>query len=422
MSREQLSVVGCQLSEGGRTEVDYRCLRELAGLEAGSGNPRRLVKISGGSCPQSVISCQLPAVVSQFLVRRRKITFSGAMASALMAAKLSLFALLLFFGMPCLAQDLARVQTTLDLKQKIWVGQQVTLVVELLSPGYFSGSPAFDLPSVAGVLIFQPDERPVLGSETIGGAHFTSQRHELTIFPQRAGRITIPSFPVRFATRQGIAAPVEERLQTDAVSFEANLPPGAEGLATLISARQLKATETWNPKPGAAKAGDAFTRTITFSASDVPAMAFPPFPTTEIDGLGVYLKAPKLMDQNERGVTRGERQDSLTYVCKRPGHFVVPAARFTWWDLDHQQLRTVDFPARTFEVAANPLSVPAAAATGGEENWQKHIRILGLVTALIVVLGGFGWWTRKHWPKWWRVVDFWRPVRLAPLNPKGNQE
>ena len=43
-------------------------------------------------------------------------------------------------------------------------------------------------------------------------------------------------------------------------------------------------SKIWNPKPGAAKTGEAFTRTMTFSASDVPAMAFPAFPM--VTGLG----------------------------------------------------------------------------------------------------------------------------------------
>jgi hypothetical protein len=285
-------------------------------------------------------------------------------------------------------------------QEKVWVGQRVTLIIELLSPGYFAGSPAFDLPSVPGILILQPDGRPVLGSEMIDHTNYTIQRHELAVFSQRAGHIKIPSFPVRFSTRQGAVSPVEQRLQTNAVSFDANLPPGAEALATLISARDLTATEKWQPEPGAAKAGDAFTRTITFSATDVPAMALPPFPATEIPGLGVYPKAPMLLDQNERGVTRGERQDSLTYVCQRLGQFAVPAARFTWWDLDHHQLRTVDFPAHTFEVAPNPgLPVPPVALSSGpDRNLRAQIRDLGVVAVLIGVLAVFGWWTRRRRP------------------------
>jgi hypothetical protein len=181
----------------------------------------------------------------------------------------------------------------------------------------------------------------------------------------------------------------------------------------------LKATEVWQPKPGSEKAGDAFTRTITFSASEVPAMVFPPFPTTEIPGLDVYPKAPKLSDQNERGAMRGERQESVTYVCKRPGRFVIPAARFTWWDLDHHQLRTVDFPERAFEVTANPVfsGSPEALETNKAGNLRATVRGLGVASAFVVVLAAFGWWISRRSQEWWKAISFWRPVHLAPLNP-----
>jgi hypothetical protein len=317
----------------------------------------------------------------------------------------------------------AKVRTTLETKGEVWVGQHVTLAVELMSPGFFSGSPTFYLPEVPQVLLLQPNDRPVLGSETIDGASYTIQRHEFALFAQRAGTVVIPAFQVRFSTRVGAAQPVEHLLSTDAVSLEVKLPPGAEGLATLISARELKATETWQPRSATAKEGDAFTRTLTFSAPDVPAMAFPPFPATAIPGLSVYAKTPRLIDQSERGVMRGERQEIITYVCQRPGRFVLPAARFTWWDLSHQQLKTVDFPARTFEVGANPaFSPPPNGSTSRKAwRWPPHMRGLLAAMAAIAVLTGFAWWVNRYRPSWWNAIAFWRPTHLAPLNPTGGR-
>jgi hypothetical protein len=58
------------------------------------------------------------------------------------------------FGGILFARD-AEVRTTLEVKGDVWVGQGVALVVELLSPGFFAGSPTFYLPRVREVRSFR---------------------------------------------------------------------------------------------------------------------------------------------------------------------------------------------------------------------------------------------------------------------------
>jgi len=67
----------------------------------------------------------------------------------------------------------------------------------------------------------------------------------------------------------------------------------------------LKSKETRTPEPGKAKAGHALTPTITFSAPDVPAMAFPEFPAGKIDGLDVYPETREVLDRADRETPRG---------------------------------------------------------------------------------------------------------------------
>src|SRR5262249_16670439 len=156
----------------------------------------------------------------------------------------------------------------------------------------------------------------------------------------RAGEQTIPALPVRFAFKR---APLDTNvvavsMKTEPTRFTATSPPGAEHLGSVISARALKIEETWQPEPGQTnvKAGDAFTRTILFTAPDIPGMVFPPFPAGPIDGLGLYTKR-QVQDQSDRGTLRGERRDVITYVCQRPGRFTIPAARLTWFDLETKE-------------------------------------------------------------------------------------
>jgi hypothetical protein len=329
-----------------------------------------------------------------------------------------LLAIILAAAMPnvSLAQEpLARA--SLPDKSDVWVGQHLPLVVELLAPGYFAGAPAFDLPDPKGLLLVPPAGRPVLSSQKIGDTDYTVQRHELSVFARRAGAQTIPAFKVRFSfKRQPLDKDsVSAAVLTTPITFTAKSPPGAENLGSILSARNLTAVETWKPEPGKAKAGDAFTRTITFAAPGMPWMAFPPFPVPQIDGLGFYPKAPEVLDKSDRGEIHGERRDTITCVCQRAGRFVIPAVRLTWFDLDAKQLRTIDFPARTLDVAPNPAMAAAKPPTAVAKP-DPGMRELSLQILLpFGVIAGLVYWKGRALREY--LTHTFEPVHLAPLNP-----
>jgi len=309
-----------------------------------------------------------------------------------------------------------KVRTSLPAQNEPWVGQRVTVVVELLAPGFFSGAPTFALPSPSGLLLVPPSDRPTLSTETIDDTSYTVQRYEVSAFPRKGGELVIPAFNVRlqFKRHPLDKEAVSATVKTNSQRFTAKVPPGAERLGNLISARDLKVEETWKPQPAHAKAGDAFTRTITFSAPDVPAMAFPPFAAGKIDGLAIYPKPPEILDESERGTLRGQRRDTFTYVCQRPGRFIITASRLTWFDLDAQKLQAIDFPARAIEVLPNPAMAAARPSVEREPVQYTTSFWEGIGLALVV----FAALLAPEW-LWQRALAPFRPVHLAPLNP-GN--
>ena len=321
-------------------------------------------------------------------------------------------------------QQQPMVRASLEPQGKIWVGQKVTLVIQVLAPGFFASVVIFDLSDEEGLLLIPPVEHPLVSSETIGDTSYTVQRHELGAVSTRGGQRTIPSFAARFAFRRNpldsevIAAAV----QTPPVEFTVSLPPGVTHAGTLVSARELSARETWQPDPAAAqpKAGDAFVRTITFEAPDVPAMLFPPFPAGRINGLGIYRGTPAVLDRADSSRRRGERRDRVTYVCERAGAFVVPAVRLTWWDIGAERLRRIDFPARTLSVAPDPKQ-----AVGEESFPEDRHRVakgwtVAGVTAVALIVAATRW--RDKWLRQLaKVAAPFRPVHLEPLNPTSHR-
>jgi hypothetical protein len=272
----------------------------------------------------------------------------------------------------------------------VWVGQRVTLQVELLTTTFFAGVPVFQLPTIPQALLMQIEDHPVLGTEQVDDATYNVQRHELALFMLRPGVYTVPPFTVRFASalRYG-EPPVEHQLTTRAMQVEARMPPGAEHLPNLISTRALRLTQTWQPQPEQAHLGDAFTRTITLRAPDVPGMVLPPLPLTRVDGLAVYPQPPVVQDQVERGAFIGQRTQTVTYVCERSGAVTLPALIIPWWDVEKQQLQQITLPSLTLQVIAPGRGWPWGTMSAG----------------LMLALGaGFAWHQRrtvlKAWGHW----------------------
>ena len=333
---------------------------------------------------------------------------------------------------PAYTQE-ARVRASLASQDSVWVGQQVTLQIELLVPGYFASAVSFDLPDPNGVVLMPPGEPPVMSTETIDGAQYSVQTHEVRAWPMRAGTQAIPAIPIHFRFKRN---PLDQdevpaTVTTNAMPLSVHRPPGSENLGTVISARDLQVKETWQPEPGdaAVTAGAAFTRSIEFSASAVPGMLFPPFPAGKIEGLGIYKKQ-FVMDQDERGTLTGRRQDTITYVCKRPGTFTIPEVRFTWFDLDARVLRIETLPARTLRVIADPAQAAMGTANGraaapgagrsalvsdSPRNWLVGTAGVALLALLLFVC-----LHRRVRQGLLDAVAPWRAVHLQPLNPTEN--
>jgi hypothetical protein len=278
----------------------------------------------------------------------------------------------------------------------VWVGQRLTIKVALLTTTFFAGAPVFQLPTIPHALLMQIEDHPVLGTEQIDDTTYNVQQHELAFFMLRPGVYAVPPFTVRFASapRYG-EPPVGHQLTTQAMQVEARMPPGAEHLPSLISTRALRVTQTWQPQPTQARLGDAFTRTITLSAPDVPGMVMPTLPLAQVDGLTVYPTPPVVQDRVERGIFTGQRMQTVTYVCERPGPITVPALSIPWWDVEKQSLRQVTLPALSLKVIAPRRSWP----------WWS----VGVVL-LLAAGAGLCWRQRRAWRAAW---ERWQTQRQA---------
>lgn len=305
------------------------------------------------------------------------------------------------------ADDVARVRTGLESESPVWVGQETSFHVELLSSTFFSGSPRFDLPELPGVLIIKTEGRAVLSTETIDGESWSVQRHQFRVYSQRVGKVVLPPFAVRFSVAPGFGKPPQEqRMMSEAIEWDVKMPPGAEGYSLLISTSELEATQSWTPSiagegPIQLTVGDAVTRQIKLVAGNVPGMALPAIVMPTPETMSAYAQQPEVKDRGERGELVGERADTVTFVCERAGQVELPSIVVPWWDTDKNELRRITLPGVSLEVS--PLET-AAVENGPavESESSGGVRPVWLI-ALVMLLGAgaIAFYYRDHITQAW---------------------
>jgi hypothetical protein len=238
--------------------------------------------------------------------------------------------------------------------------------------------------------------------------------------------VELPGVPVTVTVKQwGFNAPeTEYETTTPVASFTCRIPPGAEGIRGLISTNRLDANQTWSSEQETVAPGDAITRTVTLSAEDVSAMAFPPMQHPELEGVGVYPGEPSVSDSTGRGSLHGERVETVAYVLERPGEVALPAIVLPWWDIDDQVLRRVELPGLSLEVVGEIVPEPAAEAAEKPAVTPRNLVLLVVaVVALALWLGSGLAGRMRNWLRARRESEsaYFRRVTPAPGRPGPNR-
>ena len=318
-------------------------------------------------------------------------------------------------GSPAHAQEgtapFARV--ALDPGEVVTVGQPLTLRLEILAPSFFTGAPHFpDVSLPDALVLFVP--RGSNFSERIDGTTWAGQRRSYIVYPQRPGSFEISEIPIQVRySEPNTRDRVTGTASPPPVSFEAVLPPEAEGLDYFISAFGLELEETLDPPPDTLLVGEAVTRTVTATVSGALSMVIPPMVEDTPFGLTAYPALPQVSDEDGGGIetTVGQRVESVTYVAEQEGDHTLPGVVLQWWDVKAQELRTASVPSVEVHVAPNPDLVPeiplpedstvVADAVGGETgpgrpSFRDLLRRWGVPLALVllgmIILG----WTQRR--------------------------
>ena len=269
-------------------------------------------------------------------------------------------------------------------KESAWVGEPVPLIITLYSVGPFSGTAAFELPEISVTTIIRGGS-PTVGSETIDGESYLTQRHELSVFTRRTGEITIPPIPVRFSAKKSFTTdPEPVATQTTELTFESKRPDVPADLGIVVAASTLKTTEDWTPGSiTELTTGDVVKRVVTREASGTTAMMMPAIDASAPTGVRIHNFDPVVRDTSNRGTVTAKREDIIKYQFEQSGTYTIPSIKVSWWDTTSEKLQQATLSERVFSVTGEMVQ----EETPNDETASTTLRwIFGSAGLLVVAI------------------------------------
>lgn len=312
------------------------------------------------------------------------------------------------------------VRVSLASKQPVLVGQQVHLLVTVVTPNYFTSAPPFPPLAVPGAIVTMPDETGTNATETIGGATYASIRKTYIFAAQQAGDFTLPPAEIAFTYGGDDGKPQHAKVKLPPFKITARLPPGAAAAASaaggaVVPVARVTIRQQFDRAGATFHVGEALVRTLDTTVEHTQAMMIPPPQAEAPDGVRVFAADPVLTDQtsDREGLVAGHRTDRLTYVFEKTGNFMLPAVRVVWFDASAGQSRTAEAlaldvtvapgPPATGAIAPEAASVAASAVAARPGHRWRVVDVARAVAAgafAMLVLLVAGRWLGRHVPAW----------------------
>ncbi|MCG9640625.1 BatD family protein [Vibrio sp. Isolate34] len=234
---------------------------------------------------------------------------------------------------------------------KVSVNEQVILTIEVATPRWLTGGTRIGSIEIPNVIAKQRNQLATNYTERVGGATWSRQRWEVTLYPMTSGEFVIPTVPVRIKVSAPDGSNVGGTLYTQPIKFEASLPSGLlSDESPWFSATDVDVEQQWQRSNENLKVGDAVTRTVTIKAKDSLSVLLPDVLSNDsTQQYQAYPQPNRLDDTQERGNYRSSRVEETVYVIQQGGEFTLPDFSFQWWDSKNQRLESVVIKGEVFE-------------------------------------------------------------------------
>lgn len=254
---------------------------------------------------------------------------------------------------------------------------------------------------------FMVEDQDLPGSRQLQMEHYNGRNYyavdlkRTLLFPQRSGKITIPSgkiemlFSVRtgrtvdtFFGRQYVMTDVKKTMNTSPLTINVTeLPAGkpanfSNGIGTFSMKESISATDV--------KANDAVTLTLTLSGTGNMKLVRNPEIVLPKDFDTFDPKITNSLKFTDNGLT-GTRTIEYLFIPRYQGTYKIPPLQFSYFDIRSNSYKTLSTPEYTLNVAKDPNagSNEATSFTQTDVKVEQDIRYLKLGKPELVKVDDF---------------------------------
>jgi len=236
------------------------------------------------------------------------------------------------------------------------------------------------LPDVEGAIMTQLGEERNY-KETVNGRDYTVSEIRYSVFPQRSGKLEIPSIVLKAVVPVNRNQVPNTRTRTRSLtrranSVELNVRPRPDGLdgSWWLPAKEVRLQSEWTAPIDALVVDQPVTRTIHLMAQGVVDSQLPQIDVPEVENFSIYADSPTVATSSGENGLLSQQTNTWAVIPQVAGELVLPEVRVDWFDTKTGEARVAILPSETLTVT-NPVvansdeasGAPAGSATGVEQ-------------------------------------------------------
>ena len=306
-----------------------------------------------------------------------------------------------------------------------YVQAQVVLTLRVLSRVAFSGD--LGQPEMPETVIDKLDEdREYVTLRD--GVQFKVNERRYVLFPQKSGRLIIPSVNLTAQLGASSFGPFfrpstrQQRLHSDPIELEVRPIPSQFTGKHWLPATRVDLREEWQPASLEVGSGEPVTRTLTIRAEGagvgmLPELTGSELPATE---LRQYPDQPVTQEGKTDTGLVSQRQQKTALMAARGGRYALPALEIPWWNTVADRMEIARLPEHELVVSQADVenkaadTSPVQAATHGGEFATPVVAPAEAVGPLLSVTRNPWFWGSITCGLGWLVTAlFWIRSRAA---------